>query len=335
MRVLVTGGLGFIGSSVAEKLLSQGHHVLSIDNLDSYYDPKIKLTNMAELSRYKNFTGEIFDLGNSEKLTPLLKVWQPEVVFHAAGKAGVRPSLKNPTSYIYSNIEVLTSLLESMRICGLNKLIFCSSSSVYGAREEQSMSEEVGFDQAISFYAASKQCGELINRMYHNLYNFSVLNLRFFTVYGPKQRPDLAIHKFLKASIESKPITLFGDGSMKRDYTYIDDIVDGVCKSIDHIFDTEDILYETYNLGNSNPVSLSKLINAIESVTGSKMRIRRQEAPSGDVPITFADITKAKRVLGYNPKVSLNDGISSFYQWMLKQQQQEAPEFNPTSVHTH
>lgn len=231
MRVLVTGGLGFIGSSLCESLLKQGHHVLAIDNLDNYYDPRLKLLNFDDLKPYDNFIGQIFDINNTKELTKAFKEWQPEVVMHTAGKAGVRPSISDPISYIKANLEGTTNLLETMNACGVKKLGFCSSSSVYGEREEMQFSEDLTFDSAVSFYAASKQCGELITRQYHNLYDISVINLRFFTVYGPRQRPDLAIHKFLKAAYLNEPITLFGDGSMKRDYTYIDDIVQGVNSS--------------------------------------------------------------------------------------------------------
>lgn len=318
MRVLVTGGLGFIGSSLCESLLKQGHHVLAIDNLDNYYDPRLKLLNFDDLKPYDNFIGQIFDINNTKELTKAFKEWQPEVVMHTAGKAGVRPSISDPISYIKANLEGTTNLLETMNACGVKKLGFCSSSSVYGEREEMQFSEDLTFDSAVSFYAASKQCGELITRQYHNLYDISVINLRFFTVYGPRQRPDLAIHKFLKAAYLNEPITLFGDGSMKRDYTYIDDIVKGVTNSLQRLNDIATPLYETYNLGNSSPVSLKDLVFAIEKVTGKTLDIRYDEVPAGDVPVTFADISRAREHLDYKPTTDLEEGLSYFYTWMVE-----------------
>lgn len=319
MRILVTGGLGFIGSSYCERLLEKGHHVLSIDNLDPFYDPNIKLKNLKHLETYVRFTSKILDISDSETMSKTLCDWGPDLVMHAAGKAGVRPSLKNPESYVTSNIMGTTTLLEAMNKSGVKKLVFCSSSSVYGRRDEEMFSEDLNFDKSISFYATSKQCGELITRMYHNLYDFSVVNLRFFTVYGPRQRPDLAIHKFLKAAIQGTPITLFGDGSMKRDYTFIDDILDGIMGATQLLMSEEPPIYETLNLGNSSPVSLKQLVDTIEKVTHQRLDIRYAPVPKGDVPITYADIKHSQERLGYSPKVGLEAGIASFYRWMLRE----------------
>lgn len=318
MRVLVTGGLGFIGSSLCARLLSEGHHVFAIDNLDNYYDPQLKLMNLEDLKPHDNFRSQILDINDTVELEKAFRSFEPDLIMHTAGKAGVRPSIADPISYIRANLEGTTNVLETMKKCGVKKLAFCSSSSVYGKREEVQFTEDLAFDSAVSFYAASKQCGELITRQYHNLYNISVVNLRFFTVYGPKQRPDLAIHKFLKAALLSEPITLFGDGTMKRDYTFIDDIVSGVTSVLHRLKDTDESLYETYNLGNSNPVSLKELVQCIEKVTGKVLDIRYEAVPKGDVPITYADISSAKEKLGYNPETGLEEGLTRFYQWMVQ-----------------
>lgn len=317
MKILVTGGLGFIGSSLCESLLEQQHEVYVIDNLDNYYDPQLKLLNLDYLKTHENFRCQIMDVNDSERLTELVNEFKPEVVMHTAGKAGVRPSIDNPITYVQANLEGTTNLLEVMRKCGVKKLAFCSSSSVYGKRDEVQFTENMAFDSAISFYAASKQCGELITRQYHNLYDISVVNLRFFTVYGPRQRPDLAIHKFLKAAYKGEQITLFGDGSMKRDYTYIGDIVQGITGAIHRLLDNDESIYETYNLGNSKPVSLKDLIYSIEKVTGKTLDIQYADVPAGDVPITYANISKAQEFLNYQPTTGLEEGLTSFYRWMV------------------
>ncbi len=315
MKILVTGGLGFIGSSLSEELLKQGHEVLSIDNLDPYYDPKLKLKNEELLKSYKNFNSLVFDLIDKERLDQEFTIWKPDVVFHAAAKAGVRPSLSNKLNYVQANISVLTTVLETMRAHDVKKMVFCSSSSVYGKRDHLPATEDEKFDKAISFYATTKQCGELINQMFHNLYGFSILNLRFFTVYGPRQRPDLAISKFLNAAMKDEFITVYGDGRMQRDYTYIDDIVGGCIKSIEFVANTKDEkpLYETLNLGSAYPVDIINLLKVIESVTNIKLKVKNVDVPMGDVPTTFANINNAKKLLGWEPQVSLKEGIAKFY----------------------
>ena len=331
MKVLVTGGLGFIGSTLAENLLQQGHQVLSIDCLDDYYDPNLKLRNLVVLEKSRQFSNRILDLNSTELLRREVAQFCPDVVAHTAGRAGVRPSLADPQAYIGANLAALTSLLEVMRLEKISKLLFCSSSSVYGSRAEVGFTEDLPFDSAISFYAASKQCGEIINRQYHNLYNLSVINARLFTVYGPRQRPDLAIHKFFSAAIARRAITLFGDGSMKRDYTYVGDIVQGMMAAIDRLMAHHQPIYETYNLGNSNPVSLTELVAAIEQVVGRRLIIEHRQVPPGDVPITYADIAAAKSVLGYSPQTDLLTGLNEMYRWMLAQDPQR-PKLAVTNV---
>lgn len=316
MKIIVTGGLGFIGSHFCEHMLERGFEVVSIDNLDPFYDPNLKIANGEHLKKHDRFQSMIFDINNFDLLCQTMADFKPDLIMHAAGKAGVRPSLKNPQSYITANLLGTTNLLEAMTKTGVDKLLFCSSSSVYGERDETQFSEELPFDSSISFYASTKQCGELLTRYYHNLFKVSVINMRFFTVYGPRQRPDLAIHKFLRAAKDNKTITVFGDGSMKRDYTFINDTVQGIGNAGDRLLQAKSPLYETYNLGNSTPVSLVELLAAIEKVTGKTLDIQHEDVPMGDVPLTYANIDKAKANLDYSPKTDLETGLGLFYEWM-------------------
>lgn len=317
MKILVTGGVGFIGSSLCANLLDRGHSVFAIDNFDPFYSRTIKFENLTELKDRPRFEFEMADINDLEALDVIFKDFQPDLVVHAAAKAGVRPSLEDPVSYAVANIQGTTSVLEVMKNNSVKRLVNCSSSSVYGRREEMMFNENMSLDSALSFYAASKQSAEIIARQYYNLYQVSVINLRFFTVYGPKQRPDLAIHKFLRAAIQAEPITLFGDGTMKRDYTYITDILFGIYGAIDRLSKQIGPIYEVYNLGNSNPVSLNELVEQIQRVTGRQLSVNYMDIPDGDVPVTFADITLAKKFLGYAPVVPLAHGLENFYAWML------------------
>lgn len=317
MKILVTGAAGFIGSHLSEKLLELGHQVVGIDNFDPFYAKKIKESNLDELHKHHNFSmieGDLEDAGRVEEVFASHRI---ELVVHLAAKAGVRPSLLAPEEYLRANINATICLLEAMRRHQVKKLAFASSSSIYGKCATIPFDEEERFDHAISIYATTKQSGELFTRMYHNLYHFDVINLRFFTVYGPRQRPDLAIHKFMRAALEGKEIPFFGDGSMARDYTYVQDTVGGICGAISRLTENHGI-YETYNLGNNTPVTLNKLVEAIEETIGKKMQIKRQEVPAGDVPITYANIDRAKKYLGYNPQTDLKKGLKEFHQWLLK-----------------
>lgn len=317
MNIFVTGAAGFIGSHLCEKLLSEGHHVTAIDNFDPHYDRKIKENNLQQCRDHKRFNFLEEDLCNHGYLKQHFTDFKYDVVVHLAGNAGVRPSLKNPIKYVKTNVEATVSLLESMRDGGCKNLVFASSSSVYGTNKHIPFIEDEDFSNAISVYATTKQSCEIFNKMYHNVYGFNVINLRLFTVYGPRQRPDLAIHKFLKANLYGEEISLFGDGSMARDYTYVGDTIQGIAGAIQRI-KNESGIYETYNLGNSNPISLNELIEAIEQVTGNKCIVQNEKVPLGDVPITYADITKAKKMLGYNPSTQLRDGLKQFYDWIQK-----------------
>ncbi len=318
MKVFITGVAGFIGSHLAEQLLLQGHHVFGIDNFDPFYPRKTKEKNIIEISKNDKFQFFEADLLDHKNLEEILKQTSCDVVVHLAAKAGVRPSLEDPIAYLRCNTEGTLSLLEAMRKTQMSKIIFASSSSVYGKSPIVPFTEEQKLEHAISPYATSKQAGELYTKLYHNLYQFSVINLRFFTVYGPRQRPDLAIHKFIKANMENKEIPFFGDGSMARDYTYVLDTVAGIEGAIKKI-QNEKTLYETYNLGNNQPVTLNELILAIEAATGKACQLKREPTPAGDVPITFANIDRAKRDLGYNPKTQLKQGIDHFYSWLKTQ----------------
>ena len=238
------------------------------------------------------------------------------MAIHLAARAGVRPSLKRPVDYIRSNVEATVALMNAMHQSGQKRLIFASSSSIYGKHPQIPFLETHHLEYVMSIYAASKQSGELFTRLYHNLYQFSVINLRFFTVYGPRQRPDLAIHKFLKANLLQQEITLFGDGQMARDYTYIQDILQGVIGAIKRMEKAQTPLYETYNLGGDHPVTLVELIAIIEEICGQKCRVKHREIPLGDVPITYADITQSQKNLGYLPKTPIREGVQKMYAWI-------------------
>lgn len=315
MNILVTGAAGFIGSHLADKLVAIGHKVVGIDNFDPFYHRSYKDSNISSLVKNANFTLIEGDLEDKSILQQIFSKNKIDVVVHLAAKAGVRPSLLAPIDYLHANINATVNLLEEMRQHHVEKMVFASSSSIYGKCANIPFNEDEKFDHAISIYATSKQSGELFTRMYHNLYNIDTINLRFFTVYGPRQRPDLAIHKFMRSNLEGKEIPFFGDGSMARDYTYVLDTVGGICGAIDRISKNSGI-YETYNLGNNTPVTLSALVEAIEETTGKKCQIKRQDVPAGDVPITFANIDRAKKFLNYNPQTDLKKGLNEFYQWL-------------------
>lgn len=315
MNYLVTGAAGFIGSNLSEKLLKDGHNVFGIDNFDPFYKREIKEHNLKKLKIFETFKFAEFDLEDEKKLRPVLDGNRFDVIIHLAAKAGVRPSLKAPLAYVDSNIKASVNLLNLMHKTNHRKLVFASSSSIYGKSKVIPFKEDVSFDHAISVYATSKQAGELYNKMFHNLYGIDVINLRFFTVYGPGQRPDLAIHKFLKANLKRETIQVFGDGSMARDYTYVDDTVEGIKGAISRIQDNHK-LYETFNLGNSSPVSLNELLDSIEKACGKENIIERTPVPPGDVPITFADISRSKELLGYDPKVDLKTGLENMFKWI-------------------
>jgi len=312
--ILVTGGAGFIGSGLAEKLVSNKNKVICLDNFDPFYPEKDKYSNLDQLIPSELFTLIKGDIRDRAVLTQIFKTHKIDSVVHLAAKAGVRPSIENPSEYYDVNVNGTIHLLEVMKEHHVQKMVYASSSSVYGNNKKIPYSESDNVDFPISPYAASKKAGELITHTFHHLYNFNIINLRFFTVYGPKQRPDLAIHKFFKSYISNKPITIYGDSSTSRDYTFIDDIIDGIISSMD-LLDSKQGVYEIINLGNHSPVKLSELISSIENVTGKKFQIDRLPMQAGDVDLTYADIEKAKRILGYQPKTKLSDGLKKFHDW--------------------
>ncbi len=318
MRYFITGSAGFIGSHLCERLVSQEHDVTGLDNFDPFYSRKVKESNLAGLTKNKNFKSVEGDIRDEKLADKLFSKNKFDCIIHLAAKAGVRPSIEDPLGYNDVNVNGTVVLLEAARKHNIKNFIFASSSSVYGNNLKVPFSETDNVDNPVSPYAATKKAGELVCYTYHSLYNINMTCLRFFTVYGPRQRPDLAIHKFCRLIEDGKPIPVFGDGSMERDFTYIDDIIDGVMASIEKCKG-----YEIYNLGESRPVRLDRLIAEIEKVLGKKAIIDRRPNQPGDVKRTFADISKAKKVLGYNPKTEITDGLAKFVQW-FRQQVKEA-----------
>ena len=315
MNFLVTGGVGFIGSHVCERLLEAGHAVCALDDLNDFYDPAIKQSTLRELqSRAQSFSFVHADITNRGELDEIFGSMAFDQIIHLAARAGVRPSLENPALYQRVNVEGTVNVLEAARERGVKKITIASSSSVYGVNSKVPFSEADPIFSAISPYAASKLACEALGHVYHHVHGMDVCMLRFFTVYGPRQRPDLAIHKFARLMQSGQPIPVFGDGSTSRDYTYVDDTVDGVIAATEKEFG-----YEIINLGESQTVELDRLIELLEQAMGEKAQIKRQPAQPGDVPITFANIEKAQRLLGYNPQMKIEDGIPRFIEWFRQQ----------------
>jgi UDP-glucuronate 4-epimerase len=312
MNIVVTGGAGFIGSHLCEALLSDGHSVAALDNFDDFYDPARKRKNLGELSSNPRFKLIEGDIRNAEDVREAIGP-DTEIVVHLAARAGVRPSIEQPLLYQDVNIRGTMVLLEAVRRIEGCKFIFGSSSSVYGNNAKVPFAENDNVDAPISPYAATKRAGELFCRTYCHLYGIPTTCLRFFTVYGPRQRPDLAIHKFARLMETGKPIPVFGDGSMQRDYTYVDDIVRGVQRAIERCSG-----FATYNLGNASPISLTDLIAALETALGRKAIIERLPLQPGDVNRTFADITLASRELGFKPSTGFAAGLAVFVEWFRK-----------------
>ena len=314
MNFLVTGGAGFIGCHVCERLLRDGHAVWALDDLNNFYDPKIKLANVRDLqTQSKRFTFAQGDLTDRACLDNLLGGVKFDQIVHLAARAGVRPSLEQPALYQRVNVEGTAHLLEAARLNRVKKITVSSSSSVYGVNSKVPFSESDPIFSAISPYAASKLACEALGHVYHHVYGMDIAMLRFFTVYGPRQRPDLAIHKFARLISAGKPIPVFGDGSTARDYTYATDTVDGVIACTQKEFG-----YEIFNLGESQTVTLSRLIELLEKHLGKRAIIDRQPPQPGDVPITFADISKAGKMLGYYPRIKIEEGMRLFIEWFLR-----------------
>jgi len=309
-RVLVTGAAGFIGSHLSERLLARGDEVLGLDNFNSFYDPAIKRRHAAELSRGEGFRMIEGDIRDRELVARLFAEEQPDSVIHLAAMAGVRPSLEDPVHYHDVNCTGTAVLLEAARRAGLKRFVFGSSSSVYGGNEKVPFHEGDDVSGPVSPYAATKRANELTCATFSSLYGMDIACLRFFTVYGPRQRPEMAIHKFVRLLEGGQPLPCFGDGSSERDYTFIDDIMDGVLKAHDRSSG-----YRIYNLGESSTISLRDLVGAIGRATGIDPQVDWLPSQPGDVPRTFADVSRAKSELGYDPQVGIEQGLARFVQW--------------------
>ena len=314
MRILLTGGAGFIGSHLAEKLLERGDEVVCLDNFNDYYDPAVKRRNIAAVLEHPAYALVEGDILDERLLDDVFEGHAFDAIVHLAARAGVRPSIQQPLLYEQVNVRGTQLLLEQARKHEIRKFIFASSSSVYGANKKVPFSETDFVDNPVSPYAATKKAGELICYTYHHLYDLSCSCLRFFTVYGPRQRPDMAIHKFTRLIDAGEPVPMFGDGSSRRDYTYIDDVLQGVLQSIDRCEG-----YEVYNLGESRTIALRELIEKLEQLLGKKAIIQQLPPQPGDVPITYADISKARKKLDYNPKFPIEKGLEQFVRWFKEQ----------------
>lgn len=316
MKLIVTGGAGFIGSHFVEKCLSEGHEVVIIDDFNDFYSPAIKQLNCAGFRNHVRLC-EV-DIRDGEKIRTLVSEIKPDAIVHLAARAGVRPSILEPELYLDTNIKGTFQLLEAARLAGVARFVFASSSSVYGVLKTAPFREDMCLNQTISPYAATKLAGEQLCSNYSHLYGMRTIGLRFFTVYGPRQRPDLAIHSFTKAIFEGRTIKQFGDGSTRRDYTFIDDILQGLTSSLTY----NGPLCDVFNLGESETTTLSALIGAIEQALGKKASIEQMPEQPGDVPLTYADITKAKALLGYHPHTKISEGIPRFVRWFLESRSQ-------------
>src|SRR6266567_4260047 len=315
MRILVTGGAGFIGSHLVEKLLAAGHEVVILDDFNDFYDPQIKHANIAGFA--KDVTVYHVDLRDGGSVRSLFHREKVDAIAHLAARAGVRPSIQHAQLYCDTNVSGTLHLLEAARVTGVERFIFASSSSVYGASKTIPFSEEQHLIQTLSPYGATKVAGEFLCSTYSHLYQMRVVALRYFTVYGPRQRPDLAIHQFTRRIYGGQPIDQFGDGSTRRDYTYIDDIIQGTMAALQY----EGPLFDVFNLGESETIQLKELISAIENALGKKAKVNRLPEQPGDMPLTCADISKARKLLGYNPTTRLSDGLPRFMEWFLRNQQ--------------
>lgn len=339
MNYLITGGSGFIGSHLVEQLLKSGHSVINVDNFNDFYDYKIKILNTFESA------GKPFEFDFSDKETDIQKLISTvssenyhlyyqdirdknglqkifenhkiDLVIHLAALAGVRPSIEKPLEYEEVNVRGTMNLWELCEKYNIKKFVCASSSSVYGNNEKVPFSEDDNVDRPISPYAATKKCGEILGHVYHHLYKIDMIQLRFFTVYGPRQRPDLAIHKFTKLISENKEIPFYGDGFTARDYTFIDDIIDGILKSIQYL-ETNENIYETINLGENKVITLTEMVSEIEENLNKKAVKKLLPMQPGDVQKTNADITKAKNLIGYKPTTTFKNGIKKFMEWFLK-----------------
>jgi UDP-glucuronate 4-epimerase len=314
MRILVTGGAGFIGSHLVERLLVTGHTVAILDDFNDFYDPKIKHANIAGFA--KDVTVHHLDLRDDASVRNLFHREKFKVIAHLAARAGVRPSIQYPQLYYDTNVTGTLHLLEAARVTGVEQFIFASSSSVYGASKTIPFSEDQHLTQTFSPYAATKIAGEFLCSTYSHLHQLRAVALRYFTVYGPRQRPDLAIHQFTRKIQAGQPIEQFGNGTTRRDYTYIDDVIQGTIAALQY----EGPLFDIFNLGESETIQLKDLIVAIENALGKKAKINQLPEQPGDMPLTCADISKARKLLGYTPTTRLSQGLPRFVEWFLGSQ---------------
>ena len=314
MKYLVTGAAGFVGMYVAERLLQQGHDVVGLDNLNNYYDPTLKEYRLAQLLPYANFRFVKKDLADREGIAELFATEKFQRVIHLAAQAGVRYSLLAPFEYVDSNLVGMMTILEGCRHNDVEHLVYASSSSVYGMSDKVPFSESDQVDKPVSLYAATKKANELMAHSYAHLYGVPVTGLRFFTVYGPAGRPDMAPWLFTDAILKGEPIKIFNYGKMQRDFTYIDDIVEGVIR-IQSVIPSSPKPYAIFNIGNSQPIQLSRFINAIESATGKAANKVMLEMQPGDVERTCADTSHLEYVVGYKPRMEIEEGIKQFVEW--------------------
>ncbi|SHF05239.1 GDP-mannose 4,6-dehydratase [Chryseobacterium takakiae] len=339
MVYLVTGGSGFIGSHLVEQLLKKGHSVINIDNFDDFYNYQIKIKNtldsiqnfsdfefvekqediarLISMTKSERYTLYYQDIRDKEGLEKIFREHSIDMVIHLAALAGVRPSLERPLEYEEVNIRGTMNLWELCKEFKVKKVVAASSSSVYGNNEKIPFAETDNVDNPISPYAATKKCGEILGHVYHDLYKIDMIQLRFFTVYGPRQRPDLAIHKFTKLISEDQEVPFYGDGTTARDYTFIDDIIDGILKSV-HYLETHSDIYEIINLGESEVITLNEMLSAIEQTLGKSAIRKNLPMQPGDVLKTNADITKAMTLIGYKPDTNFQNGIKIFVEWFLR-----------------
>ena len=327
-KILVTGSAGFIGYSLCLKLLDKGNEIIGIDNHNNYYDPKLKDARLKKLIKNPNYLHFRADISNKKELDQIYEDFKPEKVVNLAAQAGVRYSIENPLAYIKSNIVGFGNILENCRKYEVKHLVYASTSSVYGANTKMPFSEHDSANHPLSVYAASKKSNELMAHAYSHLYKLPTTGLRFFTVYGPWGRPDMALFKFTKAILEERPIEIYNHGKHSRDFTYIDDIIDGVLKTLNNI-PSENLSWSgqkpdpasskapwcVYNIGNNNPVELMDYVDAIEKALGKKAKINYLPLQQGDVPDTFADINNLKKRLNYKPSVSVIEGVANFVKW--------------------
>lgn len=340
MKYLITGGSGFIGSHLVERLLKEGHFVINIDNFDDFYSYQTKIKNtlesvgensdfpftddkvrdihkLSEIIQKPDYQLYFQDIRDKEGLRKIFQDHQIDILIHLAALAGVRPSIERPLDYSEVNIQGSLNLWELCKEFGIKKVISASSSSVYGNNEKIPFEETDFVDEPISPYAATKKCAEVLGHVYHELYQIDMIQLRFFTVYGPRQRPDLAIHKFTQLISTHQKVPFYGDGTTSRDYTYIDDIIDGITKSINYLHQHNSV-YEIINLGENQVVSLQEMLTAIDNELGKKADLDKMPLQAGDVQKTHADVSKAKTLIGYDPKTNFQNGIKNFVEWFLK-----------------